>query len=66
MSSLGQGFKPIRALFIESPVGGYRSWQCRLCQYLYEEPDTTGPMGNPISLSGLLLLVKHCRGHVVH
>jgi hypothetical protein len=61
ITALGAGFRPVRALFIESHMGNSTWWHCRLCSYAYTETEQSPDW--PVSLQGLLLLVKHVRGH---
>lgn len=62
MSALGRGMQPVRALFAESRIGNRTDWTCRLCPFVYYEIDNGDRW--PITVSGLLLLTKHLRGHL--
>jgi len=56
------GFRPVRELFREVRGEDAVHWYCRLCQYSYWEPFVQSP-GLPLSIDGLLYLVKHLRSH---
>ena len=60
-SALSTGFRPVRALFVESRLFGSTVWTCRLCEYTYTE--VTNATGWPLTLDGLYLLVKHVKNH---
>lgn len=59
-TSLSVGFRPVRALFVETRNSSQTLWACRLCPFSYYENVT---IGWPISVSGLFTLVRHLKGH---
>ena len=60
-SELNNGFRPVRACFREVRAESAVHWYCQLCTFSYWEPFTSS--GWPLTVSGLLLLIKHVKGH---
>jgi len=61
-SELSNGFRPVRMLFREERGENAVHWYCRLCPFSYWEPDVSA--GWPLSIGGLLVLVKHSKSHI--
>jgi len=61
-TELSNGFRPVRDLFREVRREHEVHWYCKLCTFSYWEPEVSA--GWPLSATGLLMLVKHLKGHV--
>jgi len=60
-SAISAGIRPVRDLFRVEQKGDNQYWFCKLCPFVYYE-SYAGPSW-PITVGGLLALVKHLRGH---
>jgi len=62
-SSLGRGFRTIRAMFAEEHSSTSAIWRCNFCLFAYYEDQC--PLGWPIGTRAMQALLAHMSEHAV-